>query len=191
MVQQQSFLNYYDRPANILERASLVEHVDVIIDGIDRVRRHYLGLDSIKIGLSWVLPRFLNPQKSVGWSIGDWLYSEVGIPTVMGGYATVPLIAEGYASFCWLGAFLFPVFFATPIFLILKKIGWSLKGNIWAIYILLRFHNSFVEGDSGAYLITLFRFLPQDIFLILTIRYTASLLSKIPLKTMKISSNLA
>lgn len=182
MIQHQSFLDYYGRSANVLERASLVEHVDIMIDGIDRVRINRIGLDSIKIGFSRIVPRFLNPQKDVGWSIGDWLYSEVGIPTVMGGFATVPLIAEGYASFGWLGTLIFPFFFATPIFVIFKKIGWSLEHNIWAIYFLLRFHNLFVEGDSGAYLITLFRFLPQDILLILAINYTASFLTRSPFK---------
>ena len=191
MIQHQSFLDYYGRSANVLERASLVEHVDVMIDGLDRVRRHHIGFDSVEVGLNRILPRSLNPQKDVGWSIGDWLYSEIGIPTVMGGYTTVPLIAEGYASFGWLGAFIFPVLFATPIFVIFKKIGWSLESNIWAIYLLLRVHNSFVEGDSGAYLITLFRFLPQDILLILAINYTASFLIRSPFRKKHTSSNLA
>ena len=177
--QSQSFLNYYGEPKIILERASLVEHVDAVIKGTDLSRN--TGFRSIEIGLERILPRFLNPKKKIGWSIGYWIYDKIGLPSSYGMFATVPLIAEGYSSFGWLGVFIFPIIFSLPIFLIFKKIGWSLMHNIWGIYFVIKFHNSFVEGDSSTYLLALFRFLPQDILLILAISYTTMILEKFPL----------
>jgi hypothetical protein len=176
IIQSQSFLDYYGEPRNVLERASFVEHVDVIIGGIDRSK--YKGFESVQIGLGRLLPRFINPNKSVGWSLGDKIYNEIGISTTLGGFSTIPLIADGYASFGWLGAFLFPILFATPILLILRKIGWSLTENIWAIYFILRFHNSFVEHASGGYLLILIRYLPQDLLLLLALNYFSRVLTK-------------
>ena len=62
-----------------MERASLIEHVDVIVNGIRRSR--YRGFESIKIGLGRLLPRFMNPQKDLGWSLGDKVYYEIGNKT--------------------------------------------------------------------------------------------------------------
>lgn len=168
----QSILNYYGEPMNVFERASHIENVDVVIDGIDR--SGHKGFVSIKIGLGRVLPRFINPNKDVGWSIGDKLYYEIGYRTILGGYLTLPLIADGYASFGWFGAFFFPIVFATPILIILRKFSWSLPHNIWAIYLFIRFHNSFVEGDTAAYLLGLLRIVPQDLLLLMIINYIAS-----------------
>jgi hypothetical protein len=152
----------------------------VIVDGISSSRHN--GFESIKIGLGRLLPRFIKPKKDVGWSLGDKLYNEIGVRTTLGGYSTVPLIADGYASFGWIGAFFFPIVFATPILVILRKNGWLLPQNIWAIYFLLRFHNSFVEQASEGYLLILIRYLPQDLLLLLAIDYIARVLTKYGLK---------
>ena len=174
IIRSKSFLNYYGEPKNVLERASLVEHVDAVIVGTDLSR--HTEFETIKIGLGRILPRILNPKKTSGWSLGDWMYDKIGIASSYGGFATLPFIGESYASFGWLGVFLFPIFFVTPIFLAFKKIGWSLNQNIWAIYLVIRFHNSFVEGDSSAYMLAIFRFLPQDVMLILIITYISKML---------------
>ena len=44
-----------------------------------------------------------------------------------------------------------------------------MSGNIWSIYLLLRVHNGFVEGSSGAYVGMMLRSLPQDLALLLLI----------------------
>ena len=176
--QSKSLLNYYGEPKNVLERASLVEHVDLIVNAIED--SHYTGIKSIKIGIGRILPRFLNPKKTVGWSIGDWIYDKIQVQSFFGGYATVPLIAEGYSCFGWLGVFFFPILFAAPLFIVFKKIGSAPLRNIWAVFLVMAFHNSFVEGNSSEYMITLFRFLPQDLFLILTMNFVAKILVNWP-----------
>ena len=161
------YLNYYGRPENVFERMSYINHVDVLKSGTDI--RGRVGAKDIVDGIKRTLPRVLAPGKPRGYSKGDWLYAHVGARNVMGGYATAPLIGNGYAAFGWIGAFLYPSALGLLWLVVLKKMaGFDLRANIWVIYLLLRCHNQFVEGSSDAYLIYIFRSLPQD-FIILTL----------------------
>lgn len=160
------FLNYYGSPRNALERMSFLNHVDVLKAGGDS--RGGVGFEDLRLSLERAMPRILAPDKPRGYSQGQWLYARMGrIPFLMGGYSTAPLIGTGYAAFGWLGALFYPFFLGLAFLLIVKKIsGWNLEGNIWAIYLLLRVHNQFVEGSSATYVVYILRIFPQDLILL-------------------------
>ncbi len=56
------------------------------------------------------------------------------------------------------------------VLVVLKKVvGWDLCANIWAVYLLIRLQNVFVEGSTDTYLLYAFRFIPQDLVVLLVI----------------------
>jgi len=154
------YLNYYDMPKNILERMTLVNHVDVLKSGSDRFGK--VGLEDLKLSFQRALPRILSPDKHREYSQGSWLYESIGL-TKPGPFATAPLIGTGYVAFGWAGVYFYPFVFGLMWLTIIKKIsGWDLQGNVWTIYLLIRVHNQFVEGSSDGSLIYILRSLPQD-----------------------------
>ena len=158
------YLNYYGSPQNVFERMTLVNHVDVLKAGSDS--HGNVGLEDLSLSLERAMPRMLAPDKPRDYSQGSWLYERIGLFN-LGPFATAPLIGTGYTAFGWTGAFFYPLVFGFAWILIVKKIsGWDLRGNIWAIYLLLRVHDQFVEGSSDAYVLHIFRSLPQDLVLL-------------------------
>jgi hypothetical protein len=158
------YLNYYGSPQNVFERMTLVNHVDVLKAGSDSCVN--VGLEDMKLSLERAMPRMLSPDKPRDYSQGSWLYERIGLSHT-GPFATAPLIGTGYAAFGWTGAFIYPFLLGLTWLLIVKKIsGWDLQGNVWAIYLLLRVHDQFVEGSSDAYMLYILRSLPQDLVLL-------------------------
>jgi hypothetical protein len=158
------YLNYYGSPQNVFERMTLINHVDVLKAGSDNYGN--VGMEDMSLSLERATPRMLSPDKPRDYSQGSWLYESFGLSNP-GSFATAPLIGNGYAAFGWPGALFYPLALGMAWLLIVKKIsGWDLQGNIWAIYMLLRLHDQFVEGSSDAYVLHIFRSLPQDLILL-------------------------
>jgi hypothetical protein len=148
----------------VFERMTLINHVDVLKAGSDNYGN--VGMEDMRLSLERATPRMLSPDKPRDYSQGSWLYESIGLSNP-GSFATAPLIGNGYAAFGWLGALFYPLALGMAWLLIVKKIsGWDLQGNIWAIYMLLRLHDQFVEGSSDAYVLHIFRSLPQDLVLL-------------------------
>jgi hypothetical protein len=165
-------LNYYGSPQNVFERMTFVNHVDVIKAGSDS--HGHVGLEDLRTTSKRVMPRMFSPDKPREYSQGSWLYGRIGLPK-QGPFATAPLIGTGYAAFGWIGAFFYPCVLGSIWLLIIKKIsGCNLQSNVWAIYLLLRVQNQFVEGSSDAYLMYVLRSLPQDFVLLWMIWVLAS-----------------
>jgi len=80
-----------------------------------------LGFEVIDRAVQRALPRLLVPDKPIDYSEGDWIYYEYGSPYKYGNYMTAPLIGVGYASFGWLGVFVFPFILGSAILLLIKK----------------------------------------------------------------------
>jgi len=157
-------LNYYGNPQNVLERMTLINHVDVLKAGSDG--QGSVGLEDLRLSLERAKPRILSPNKPREYSQGSWIYERIGLPN-QGPFATAPLIGTGYAAFGWPGAFFYPFVLGGIWLFIVKKIsGLNLQCNIWAIYLLLRIQNEFVEGSSDAYVLQILRSLPQDLVLL-------------------------
>jgi hypothetical protein len=165
------YLNYYGSPQNVFERMTLVNHVDVLKAGSDSHGK--VGLEDLSLSLKRAMPRMLSPDKPRDYSQGSWLYERIGL-YYAGPFATAPLVGTGYAAFGWTGAYFYPLVLGLAWFLIVKKIsGWDLQGNVWAIYLLIRLHDQFVEGSSDAYALHLLRSLPQDLVLLWIIEVVA------------------
>ena len=156
--------SYYGSNQNVFERMSHINNVDILKCGTDLYGR--LGIEDLQQSLERAMPRILAPNKPVDYSLGSWLYTNIGIADP-GPYPTAPLIGTGYVAFGWAGAFFYPFILGLAWLIIVKKIaGWNLYKNIWAVYLLLRVHNQFVEGSSDTYMMHVLRILPQDFVLL-------------------------
>ena len=176
-------LNYYGRPEYTFERMSHINHVDVLKNGTDSSGK--VGLQDIIDGVERAMPRMLSPNKPKGYSTGAWLYFHIGAHRSINGYSTTALIGNGYAAFGWMGAFFYPVILGLLWLGVVRKMsGFDLRANIWVIYLLIRMHNQFVEGSSGAYLVYILRSLPQDFILLWLIKVLGEgrFLSRLPKK---------
>lgn len=165
------YLNYFGSPQNVFERMTLVNHVDVLKVGSDS--HGNAGMKDLSLSVERAMPRMLSPDKPRDYSQGSWLYEKIGISNP-GPFATAPLIGNGYAAFSWLGVFFYPFLLGLAWLLIIKKISsWDIQGNVWAIYLLLRVHDQFVEGSSDSYVLHILRNLPQDLVLLWTVAVVA------------------
>ena len=165
------YQSYYGSHQNVFERMSHVNNVDILKSGTDSHGR--LWFEDLHLSIERTMPRIFAPNKSVGYGQGSWLYTEIGISDP-GPYPTAPLIGTGYAAFGWVGAFCYPFILGLAWIVIIKKIcGWNLQLNVWAIFLLLRVHNQFVEGSSDAYVGYILRILPQDLVLLVIVEAVA------------------
>ena len=127
-----------------------------------------LGFEVIDRAVEHALPRVLVPEKPTDYGEGDWIYYEYLGTYRHGNFLTAPLIGVGYASFGWLGVFVFPFLLGTAILLLIKKtVGFNLGGNVWVIYTIIVVNNQFVEGGASSYVAMLVRQLPQDTLMML------------------------
>jgi hypothetical protein len=160
------FMRYYGTPNNIFERFSHINDTDVLITGADRTGK--LGFEVIDRSVQHALPRLLVPDKPIDYSEGDWVYYEYGGMYRYGNFLTAPLIGVGYASYGWLGVFVFPFMLGSAIFLLIKKtVGFNLQKNVWVIYTIIAVNNQFVEGGASSYAAMILRQLPQDTIIML------------------------
>jgi len=160
------FMRYYGSPNNIFERFSHVNDADVLIAGADSAGK--LGFKVIDRAVEHALPRVLVPEKPTDYGEGDWIYYEFLGTYRYGNFLTAPLIGVGYASFGWVGVFLFPFILGTAILLVIKKtVGFNLRGNLWVIYTIIVLNNQFVEGGAWSYVAMLVRQMPQDTLMML------------------------
>ena len=164
--------SYYGKPSTVFERMSYINDADILKNGTDLNTN--VGTKDLLISLKRVLPRFISPDKPSNYGQGAWLLSNIGIPDP-GPYPSAPLIGTGYVAFGWKGSFLYPFLLGITWLTILKYIsGFSLRRNIWTIYLLIRCHNQFVEGSSDAYLEHILRILPQDFILLCIVSFLST-----------------
>lgn len=160
------FLTYYGAPNNIFERFSHVNDVDVLISGADNTGT--LGFEVLDQAFERALPRFIAPDKPLGYGEGDWIYCVFRVKCLYGNYLTASLLGTGYAAFGWVGVVAFPFMLGLPLLLLIKKaVGFNMVGNVWVVYMLVTVNNSLVEGGASTYIAMLFRQLPQDLVVML------------------------
>jgi hypothetical protein len=137
-----------------------------------------LGWEDIHRSILETAPRVIAPNKPLGHSHGDWVFCQAGIICQLGNYLTVPLIANAYAAFGWVGVFVYSLGFSFLLLILVKKSsGLGLSQNIWAIYFFIRIHNQFVEGGTADFLVGTIRVFPQDLLVIMIILYFSRLRS--------------
>lgn len=158
---------YFGRNLFFIDRFATIQHIDLIIDTVEQ--QEQLGGSTLSRGYSRVLPRFLYSQKStisqadeVTWELGLRKFGVIGFPTV-------PLIGHSFAAMGWLGVLFVPFYMFIILFLILKKVGWELHQNIFAIFFLTPLIINVHQWTHTQYVYRLLREFPLLILLLLFI----------------------
>jgi hypothetical protein len=169
-------LQYYGSPNNVFERASFVNHVDSMILAAELIG--HLGPEDLSRSWAKSLPRFLSPDKQDLVNHGDWINCALDIRCSSLSNASVPLIANAYAAFGWLGVIVYPVIFGSIFLVAIKKAtGLVLSSNVWAVFLLIVSHNPFVEGTTSAYFGHVIRSIPQSVILMMLLAWLSAALT--------------
>ena len=156
---------YFGRNLFFIDRFATIQHIDLIIDTVEQ--QETLGSETLTRGYSRVMPRFLYSKKStisqadeITWALGLRKYGVIGFPTV-------PLVGHAFAAVGWVGVLFVPFYMFIILFLILKKVGWNLYQNIFAIFFLVPLLVNVHQWTHTQYVYRLLREFPLLIILLL------------------------
>lgn len=156
------YYNYYGadgRSQMLLGRYASVQQIDPVISMSNR--RGYQGDDALWPALPRLLPRFLNEDKK---PYIEEYYTLVhfGLIDPEGGkFPTLPIAGQSYAAYGLLGVVLVPFGAFLLLFLVLKKLGWSMERNPFAIFFMVQFAIVYAsQGSFAQYVGTALRFWP-------------------------------
>lgn len=143
----------------ILGRFASVQQVDPVVAAVQA--RGTLGGDVIWSATNRLLPRIVVPDKPQFPAAYDILL-RLGLITVQGGkFPVVPLIAQAYAGYGTTGLLTIPLLAFFAILMALKKLGWTLQRNVYAIFFFCCFILVYAgQGSLEQYLGAAFRFFP-------------------------------
>jgi hypothetical protein len=134
----------------LIGRYASVQQVDPIIAQINR--QGPLGGSVVWPSLWRQLPRFVYPDKP---EFGEsyWIVVNLGLIDPAGGkFPTVPLVAQAYAGYGVIGLLTIPFVTFLIFLLMLKKLGWNLNRNVYAIFFLCQFVIVYAnQGDLSQY----------------------------------------
>jgi len=115
----------------LVGRYASIQQIDPVIATVNR--RGLLGPSIIWPAFPRLLPTFIYPTKP-RYTESFRLLVQLGIVDPEGGkYPTVPLLAQSYAGYGSLGLLLIPFLTFLVFLLALKKLGWNLHRNVFAI----------------------------------------------------------
>jgi hypothetical protein len=118
----------------ILGRFSSIQQIDPIIYAAEI--RGTLGGEIILDGFRANTPKFINPNKPAEIT-GLTVTKSLGVFRGGGSRPTVPFAAIVYAAYGTMGVILIPLATFLAYLLMLKKICWDIRGNIFAIFLLV------------------------------------------------------
>lgn len=131
-----------------------------------------VGLPIIGAAFHAILPKVIDPTK-LPFDIGFYVLLHYGFVSEIGGkFPTLPMMGELFAEYGLPGAFIlgFALFFSC--LLILKKITWSLKRNVFAIFFFSNFITFFVsQGAVEQYVGFTFRGMPSYAIVFFLLKY--------------------
>lgn len=134
----------------LLGRFASVQQIDPVIAAVGRSRP--LGGEAVWPALARMVPSFINPGKPEYIEAYHTLVHYRLIHPAGGKFPTLPLAGQSYAAYGWPGVVLIPFFTFLVFFLVLKKLGWNLHQNIYAIFFLCSFVLIYAnQGDFGQY----------------------------------------
>jgi hypothetical protein len=140
---------YYGRPTGYLDRVSLIEEVDELVNVT--LQEGTLGWETITRGFEMVLPRFIYPQKPI-YNTANILGRRAGYlaPEDYTTQVSFGFIAESFAAFSWIGVILIPFVLMMGFFVVYKGMVGSIEENIWAIALFGILQHSFVEATIAS-----------------------------------------
>jgi hypothetical protein len=134
----------------LLGRYSSIQQIDPVIGNV--TRHGTLGGGVLWPAFTRLLPSFVLPDKP-GYIESYRILVQLGLIDPVGGkYPTVPLLAQAFAAYGITGLVLIPFFTFVGFQLALKKLGWALYRNVWAIFFFCVFIVVYAnQGDLGQY----------------------------------------
>lgn len=172
-----SYTDYFGQSQSnmlLLGRFVALQYVDPVVGAVQAPGSHQGGW-VITQALTASLPHILYPDKplfsdqdQLTWKLGIRRYGVVGFPVV-------PLVAESYAIYGWISVILVPFFVFFVLLLALKKLGWSLQDDIFAIFFL-------VQLALGVHQFSLEQwvsFLSRDVSVVVVAIYLLQILTRI------------
>ncbi|MGC1296496.1 MAG: hypothetical protein WA869_15790 [Alloacidobacterium sp.] len=169
------FYDYYGGGRNqlVLGRFSSVQQIDPVIDAIDA--RGTLGPKVIIDSLRKNLPKAIDPDKPQE-IVGFTIVTGLGLSSPrQGGYPTVPMAAIVYAAYGLPGVLVIPFLTFLLYLLVLKKVGWDLRSNVFAIYILAYWVISIAWQDLAHFEGLIVRDIPLTCLIVLAIKWVYEL----------------
>lgn len=143
----------------LLGRYASIQQVDPVVDQVNA--QGALGGSVIWPAFTRLLPRFINPDKpeytnafliTVRLGLQDW---------ENGKFPTVPLVAQAYAGYGYGGLLAIPFVTFVVFLLALKKLGWKLYRNVYAIFFFCDFVVVYAnQGTLGQYAGSILRSFP-------------------------------
>jgi len=143
----------------LLGRYASIQQIDPVIATVNR--RGLRGGSVIWPAFQRLVPTLLFPAKPRD-TEGFLLLVQLGISDPEGNkYPTVPLIAQSYAAYGSTGVVLIPFLSFLSFLLALKKLGWRLYRNVFAIFFLCVFLVVYAnQGDFSQYAEAVLRTFP-------------------------------
>jgi len=147
---------YYDyfggngRGQQVLGRYASVQQIDPVIAEINK--QGPIGGSVIWPALTHLLPRFIYPGKPK-YARSYVALVDLGLISPAGGkFPTLPLAGQAYAGYGVAGLLLIPFFTFLAFALVLKKLGWHLYRNVYAIFLFSTFILVYAnQGSLGQY----------------------------------------
>lgn len=168
-------LFHYDYYPNlhtpIIDRLEMVQDLDLVLDGVDS--SNTIGWQPIPMAFLQMTPRFLAPNKPPYIDIDVIAYRIGYMPKLMPWRRTMGLFGVSYAMFMWPGWMLVSFALMIVFFLLIRKlVSYTAIGNIFGIFILVRYGINFTEIGVQNLIGVMLRSIPMDvitIFILLTI----------------------
>lgn len=134
----------------LLGRYASVQQIDPVIAEVNRSRPW--GGDAIWPALARLVPSFIYPNKPEYIESFNTLV-HYGLVDPRGGkFPTLPLAGQAYAAYGGWGLLTIPFITFFGFLLVLKKLGWRLYRNVYAIFFFCNFVIVYVnQGDFGQY----------------------------------------
>jgi hypothetical protein len=148
----EGYYNYFGagRGQMFLGRYAAIQQIDPVIATVER--SGVIGGAVVWPSFQRLIPSFVYPNKPK-YIEGYILLVKLGLIHPEGGkFPTVPLLAQTYASYGMAGVLLITFLTFTAFMLVLKKFGWHLHRNIFAIFFFSVFIVVYAnQGDLGQY----------------------------------------
>ena len=143
----------------LLGRYASIQQIDAVIATVNR--RGLRGGSVIWPAFQRVLPTFVYPAKPRNVE-AFVLLVQLGISDPEGNkYPVVPLVAQSYAGYGTVGLLVIPFLTFLAILLALKKLGWRLYRNVFAIFFSCVFIVVYAnQGELGQYVEAVLRTFP-------------------------------
>lgn len=150
---EQGYYNYFGESGSgqmLLGRYASVQQIDPVIAEVNRSRPW--GGDAIWPALARLVPSFIYPNKPEYTEAFNTLVHYQLVDPAGGKFPTLPLAGQAYAAYGVWGLLTIPFITFLGLLLVMKKLGWQLYRNVYAIFFFCDFVIVYVsQGDFGQY----------------------------------------